>query len=510
MRSIRHREIVLVDEHDEPEDGLEAELMTLAASKGGRTRPKAQKRPRRRAWVLRRALVAADLVGLLLALALTQTFAVRVVEPQELAISALLILGFPGWVLLAQMYGLYDHVEIGAARSTADDLPGLVLMCTFATWIGLLLVNASGIAHPRLGITTTFWLAAIALIVIGRALARWLVQRSAGLREPTLIIGTGRVAQRIATRLASRPDYCLDVVGFVDDDPLEVPEDLPPLLGKAAELEPIVHAYDVERVIVAFSRASSDEHVGLLRRCADLRVRVEVVPRMYEVIGSRTHVHDLGGIPLVSLGPARLTRSGRLVKRAFDLVFAGLAVVVLAPFFAFAAWRIKSGSPGPVFFRQERMGAGGKRFQMLKFRTMDADAEERKANVAYMNKHTERGPRMFKVADDPRVTTFGRFLRSWSLDELPQLLNVLRGEMSLVGPRPLILDEDDNVLGHHRRRLRLTPGLTGLWQVLGRSDIPFSEMITLDYVYVTNWSLWGDVKLLSRTVPAILSKRGAY
>ncbi len=117
---------------------------------------------------------------------------------------------------------------------------------------------------------------------------------------------------------------------------------------------------------------------------------------------------------------------------------------------------------------------------------------------------------MFKVADDPRVTTFGRFLRSWSLDELPQLFNVLRGEMSLVGPRPLILDEDDNVLGHHRRRLHLTPGLTGLWQVLGRSDIPFSEMITLDYVYVTNWSLWGDVKLLTRTVPAIISKRGAY
>ena len=249
------------------------------------------------------------------------------------------------------------------------------------------------------------------LIVIGRALARWLVSRSAGLREPSLIIGTGHVAQRIATRLASRPDYCLDVAGFIDDDPLDLPEDLPPLLGKTAELEPIVRAYDIERVIVAFSRASSDEHVDLLRRCTELRVRVEVVPRMYEVIGSRTYVHDLGGIPLVSLGPARLTRSGRLIKRSFDLVFASLALVVLAPFFALAAWRIKAGSAGPAFFRQERMGAGGKRFELLKFRTMDANAEERKAKVAHLNKHTEAGPRMFKVADDPRVTTFGRFLR---------------------------------------------------------------------------------------------------
>ena len=141
MRSIRRRDIDLVDEWEEPVDGLEAELMTLAASKGGRTRPKAQKRPRSRAWVLRRALAAADFVGLLLALALTQTLAVRILEPQEIAITGLLIIGFPGWVLLAQMYGLYDHVEIGAARSTADDLPGLVLMCTFATWIGLLLVT---------------------------------------------------------------------------------------------------------------------------------------------------------------------------------------------------------------------------------------------------------------------------------------------------------------------------------------------------------------------------------
>jgi lipopolysaccharide/colanic/teichoic acid biosynthesis glycosyltransferase len=156
------------------------------------------------------------------------------------------------------------------------------------------------------------------------------------------------------------------------------------------------------------------------------------------------------------------------------------------------------------------MGAEGRRFQILKFRTMCADAEERKAELEHLNNHTEDGPRMFKIANDPRVTSFGRFLRRWSIDELPQLWNVLKGEMSLVGPRPLILAEDENVIGAGRERLRLTPGVTGLWQVLGRSDIPFREMITLDYLYVTNWSLWGDVKLLARTVPRVLQKSGAY
>jgi exopolysaccharide biosynthesis polyprenyl glycosylphosphotransferase len=511
MKPAGSRSLRSVDTYDEPQDGLEAELRILAARRAGERRPDVPaRRTRTRGWALRRALVAADLGGLCLALVLTQLLAVRVVEPQELAVNGLLLLGFPGWVVLAQMYGLYDHVEIGVARSTADDVPGLLLLSSFTAWVGLLLVNASGLAQPRLGIATTFWLAAIGLIIAGRVAARWFVQRRDDLREPTLIIGTDRVALRIARMLAARPEYGLDVVGFVDDEALEAPENLPPYLGSATELERLVRAYEVERVIVAFSRASADAHVDLLRRCADLRVRVEVVPRMYEVIGSRTWVHDLGGIPLVSLSPARLSRAARLVKRSFDLLVGGFALLVFTPFIAFAAWRIKAGSPGPVFFRQERMGAGGRRFQMFKFRTMSFDADERKHEVAHMNKHAEDGPRMFKVTDDPRITTFGRFLRSWSLDELPQLFNVLRGEMSLVGPRPLILDEDENILGHHRRRLHLTPGLTGLWQVLGRSDLPFSEMVTLDYVYVTNWSLWGDIKLLARTVPAIISKRGAY
>jgi len=231
---------------------------------------------------------------------------------------------------------------------------------------------------------------------------------------------------------------------------------------------------------------------------------------MFEVIGPKNRVHDLEGIPLVEVKPAKLSRSARFLKRCLDLAVAGSALVFFGPFMLFAAWRIRRDSRGPILFRQERMGSGGTRFEILKFRTMVADADQRKHEVAHLNKHSEGGSQMFKIANDPRVTRFGQFLRRWSLDELPQLLNVLHGEMSLVGPRPLILDEDENVVGRNRHRLDLLPGITGLWQVLGRSDIPFSEMVTIDYIYVMNWSLWGDVKLLVRTVPVVLRGRGAY
>jgi lipopolysaccharide/colanic/teichoic acid biosynthesis glycosyltransferase len=185
-------------------------------------------------------------------------------------------------------------------------------------------------------------------------------------------------------------------------------------------------------------------------------------------------------------------------------------LAVLSPLFAFIALRIKLEAPGPVFFRQERIGNRGRRFRIYKFRSMYMDADAHKGDVGHLNKHDETGPTMFKIPEDPRITPFGRTLRKWSMDELPQLINVVRGEMSLVGPRPLIIEEDRHIVGHGRRRLDLTPGLTGLWQVMGRSDIPFAEMVTLDYLYVTNWSLWGDLKLLARTLPAVTRGRGAY
>ena len=206
----------------------------------------------------------------------------------------------------------------------------------------------------------------------------------------------------------------------------------------------------------------------------------------------------------------RLARSSKLLKRTTDIVLAGGGLILLSPLLASIACVIKLDGRGPVLFRQLRAGHGGKVFRILKFRTMVLEAEEQKAELVHLNRHARPGndPRMFKIPDDPRITRFGRFLRRYSLDELPQLVNVLRGEMSLVGPRPLILDEAHYVDDWARVRTNLRPGMTGLWQVLGRSEISFEEMVKLDYVYVTTWSLWHDFRLLFRTIPVVVRAGG--
>jgi exopolysaccharide biosynthesis polyprenyl glycosylphosphotransferase len=328
--------------------------------------------------------------------------------------------------------------------------------------------------------------------------------------EPTLVVGTGRIARRVVEKLAARPEYGIRVIGFVDDDPLTDHIGDAPYLGQTDEIERLVQEHGVHRVILAFSRAGDSRGVELVRRCNQVGVQVDVVPRLYEVLGSKTHVHELDGLPLVSLHSARLPRSARMVKRMLDITVAATMLTLLSPLLALIALRVKIETPGPVFFRQERIGWRGRRFRIFKFRSMYVDADQCKNDVGHLNKHGEDGPTMFKIPEDPRITPFGRKIRKWSLDELPQLINVVRGEMSLVGPRPLIVEEDRHIVGHGRRRLDLTPGLTGLWQVMGRSDIPFAEMVTLDYLYVTNWSLWGDLKLLARTLPAITTGRGSY
>ena len=240
-------------------------------------------------------------------------------------------------------------------------------------------------------------------------------------------------------------------------------------------------------------------------------VQVDIVPRLFEVVGSRAAVYSLEGTPLLGLTPPVLGASHRIAKRAMDISGAIFGLVVLSPLFLATAIAIRMNGEGPIFFRQIRIGRGQKPFTIIKFRTMVPDAEERKAEVAHLNAHFGLGDaRMFKIPDDPRQTQVGRFLRKYSIDEFPQLWNVLCGQMSLVGPRPLIPHEHQFVNDWGLRRLDLTPGLTGLWQVCGRSEVTFSQMLVLDYLYVTNWSLWGDIKLILRTVPALMGKtRGA-
>jgi exopolysaccharide biosynthesis polyprenyl glycosylphosphotransferase len=282
------------------------------------------------------------------------------------------------------------------------------------------------------------------------------------------------------------------------------------LLGTTSDLPELVRIHSVHRVAIAFSTDSHEQTLEVIRSMQDSEVQIDIVPRMFEVLGTNAQLHTVEGLPLVGLPIPRLSTSERFLKRSLDLLGATAGLILLSPLFALTALAIRLNSRGPVYFRQIRMGSGGRTFSVLKFRTMTEDAEVQKTALMHLNMHNGDDPRMFKVPNDPRVTRVGGFLRRWRIDELPQLFNVLRGEMSLVGPRPLILDEDQHVERWARRRLNLKPGMTGLWQVLGASDIPFDEMTKLDYLYVTNWSLREDLRLIMLTLPALVRVRAAY
>jgi exopolysaccharide biosynthesis polyprenyl glycosylphosphotransferase len=470
-----------------------------------------------RGWLVRRTLLAADVIGLVLALTLSEWLVNRHTHTGAVGAHTeifVFLASLPGWIVIAKIYGLYAHDEERTDHSTTDDFAGvfhMVTVCTWLFWVGTYLTR---LAHPTTPKLVLFWAAAIAFVSIGRASARGLAHRSVAYLQNTVIVGAGDVGQLIAKKLLNHPEYGINLVGFADARPKERREDLEhlALLGDTSRLPAIIRLFDVERVIVAFSNESHQETLDLLRSLSDLDVQIDIVPRLFELLSPGAGIHTVEGVPLVGLPPTRLSRSSRLLKRWMDLALAVAALVVLTPFFAVAAFLIKIDSPGPVFFRQLRMGSGDRAFRIWKFRTMAVDADARKHAYAHLNKHARPGGdgRMFKIPNDPRVTRVGRLLRRYSVDELPQLFNVVAGEMSLVGPRPLILQEDDCISHWGRRRLSLKPGITGLWQVLGRSEIPFAEMVRLDYLYVTTWSLTSDVKIMFRTVPLLFGSRRSY
>ncbi len=472
----------------------------------------------RRGALVRRALLVADVSGLIVAFLLANVLvgssdatSDRVTPGFEWVA---FLLAIPGWLLLLHLEGLYDRDAERTDHSTVDDIVGVFRSVTIGVWIFALFGVATGLVQPVLARLGVFWLAAVVLIPVLRAGARALCRHLPGYMQHAVIVGAGHVGQQLALKLMNHREYGIKLIGFVDDRPTELDDELaerlPLLLGGPARLRDFVLEHRVERVIFAFSNDSHEAVLANIRAIRDLDVQIDIVPRYFEVFGGGAEVHTLEGIPLVGLRPMRLSRSSRILKRTFDFVAATLGLLFLGPLFAAVALCIKLGSRGPVFFRQVRRGANGTTFRIYKFRTMVAEAEEKKADVVHLNMHRDRDPRMTKIPDDPRVTRVGRFLRRTSIDELPQLINVIKGEMSLVGPRPLILEEDAYVLEWARKRLDLKPGITGLWQVLGRSDIPFDEMTKLDYVYVTNWSLREDIRLILLTIPSLLRPRRAF
>lgn len=476
-----------------------------------------QRRPSRgRGWLVRRMLLTADLLGLVLAFLLSQYIA-GAQDSGKVSVRnefLLFVLVLPGWVLAAKLYGLYDRDEERTDHSTGDDLVGVFNVISIGSWAFVVAAAVTGLAEVNLPKALLFWGLAVMLVSIARATARALCRRTAAYVQRTVIVGAGKVGQLVARKVLTHPEYGLEVVGFVDAAPIALQGDIShlPIVGDPDELPRLIEQLGVDRVVFAFSNDPHGSYLSALRTCRDLQIQTDIVPRFFEMVGPGAALHTLGGLSLVGLGPSALPRSSQLVKRGIDVTVSAMALVLLAPFLVVIGLFIKLDSRGPVLFRQTRMGMGDRPFRMYKFRTMVVDADERKANFGHLNRYGTNGgdARMFKAKDDPRTTRAGRVLRRFSLDELPQLVNVLNGEMSMVGPRPLILDEDQHIADWGRTRLTLKPGITGPWQVLGRNDIPFEEMVTMDYLYVTNWSLMQDIVLMLRTVPAIVRTRDVY
>ena len=293
----------------------------------------------------------------------------------------------------------------------------------------------------------------------------------------------------------------------MDDDPrLPTAELLSTYLGPIGNLPSVCERMQVERVLVAFSKSPPTSVTEVLRQLPS-GVRISVVPRLFELVTWQSQMEELHGLTVMDIAPPRLGLWNRTAKRGLDLLVSSTLLLVLLPVMTVIAAVIKFTSPGPVFFRQDRVGYKGMTFKMVKFRSMKVGADVVKLDL---REHNDADGPLFKLRNDRRVTRVGRFLRSTSLDELPQLINVLLGQMSLVGPRPFVPDESAGIDGWAAKRFDVRPGMTGLWQTSGRSDLPFEELRQLDYAYVASWSFWWDLKILWHTPGSVFHKHGAY
>jgi exopolysaccharide biosynthesis polyprenyl glycosylphosphotransferase len=350
-------------------------------------------------------------------------------------------------------------------------------------------------------------LLALSRIVQNQAVG-WLRAHGVGVSR-VIIVGAGEVGRTVMRTIVARPELGYQVVGFVDDNVEKGRTDIGRFkaLGSTRNLVRLIEEEVVDEVVITLPWMYHRKIMGIVRECERRQVSAGIVPDLFQMSLSRVDVDDLGGVPLIGVREVGFGRGALLIRRGMDVVGASLGLVLGAPLLALIALAIRLDSPGPMVFRQTRVGAGGRRFEMYKFRSMHEGAEAELERLRDLNEAD--GP-LFKIHDDPRLTRVGRFLRRTSLDELPQLWNVLRGQMSLVGPRPPLPAEVSRYMEWHKRRLEVRPGMTGLWQVSGRSMISFDEMVLLDIYYIENWSPWLDFKILLRTIPKVLFGDGAY
>jgi exopolysaccharide biosynthesis polyprenyl glycosylphosphotransferase len=486
----------------------------VAAGPDGQPGPVPARGSRRRGWLMRRFLLAADLLALSLAFLVVDLLYVPS-PTQRVAIEALVTIAcLPAWVLAAKASGLYDRDDERTRHSTADELLEIAQLVTVGVWGFFALSWVTGLSHPRPPKLLTFWLLAIAAIVVFRTIARGIARRATAYVQNAVIVGAGDIGQLIGRKLVQHPEYGIRLVGFIDSDPKGWRGDLGSarLLGGPGELREVIPRYSIERVIIAFSSERHQEQLELLRAIREFDVQVDVVPRLFEAFSPQAELHTVEGLPLIGLPPMRMPRSSRFVKRCIDLAGASIGLILVAPVMGMSAILIKLGSPGPILFRQTRLGANQRKFTALKFRTMAVDTDEsphREYMRQIMDSRVEpTETSLYKLSRVDAVTRVGRILRATSLDELPQLINIVRGDMSLVGPRPCIPYELEFFEPQHFERFLVPAGLTGLWQVEARARSTFKEALDLDVAYVHGWSIGLDLSLLVRTPWGLFRPQG--
>ena len=467
---------------------------------------------------LRRILVTADLAALAMAAAAASLIVgglgMALGTNEQILTLALLS---PIFFLLAHTHGLYHladrHLDYTLAEELGPTFSTVSVWC-FAVTLGS---AALGAGSDDMAWVAFLWIGLMGAVLFNRAIVRRFTRNADWFRQKVMLVGDPVGIERVLRRIKRHPECGLDPRGRIHrtSSGLEAfytnEEGRRVELGhrpgnSAAEVLELLREADVERVVVTGWGEALAERTELIRLLAMAGVYVDVVSGEPEALMAGGTIHQLEGLSIMTVRPPQMTRLGKFSKRALDVAAASLGLLVTAPLLAYAAVRIKLDSEGPVFFRQKRCGAGGETFDVLKLRTMVSDAEDQKERL----RDESQTGNLFKLREDPRITPFGRKIRKRSVDELPQLWNVLRGDMSLVGPRPLPPDEARLAVDHFADRNHVRPGITGPWQIHGRSDIPFDDMVKLDYSYVSTWSLQEDLRLMIRTVGVVLGGRGAY
>jgi exopolysaccharide biosynthesis polyprenyl glycosylphosphotransferase len=472
----------------------------------------------RRRWVLIAALVVGDIVLINAAFIIAYWVRYRLqllwaIDPAYM-VSYFVFIPF-AMVLTALLLLLYRREGLYQLRHNVSWFDE-VLAIINATSAGIvMMVVLVFISRPSFYSRLIFFYAGTIIIVllsfsrlVKALVLRGMRRRGVGVAR-AIIVGAGEVGRTVMRTIVAQPELGFHIVGFVDDDPEKGTTDIGRFkaLGSLDKLYELIQDGEVDEVIITLPWQYYRKIMAIMAQCQRENVRVRIVPDLFQMTLGRMSVTTIAGIPLISTKPATYGGISRLAKRGVDILLSLLILAILSPLMLLIAVAVKLDSEGPVFYLQERVGKGGKPFRLYKFRSMAADADMRRDELSDLNEAD--GP-VFKIRDDPRCTPLGRLLRRFSLDELPQFFNVVKGDMSVIGPRPALPQEVEQYKPWHRRRLEVAPGITGLWQVSGRSDLPFDEMVLLDIYYAEQWSPSLDLKILLRTIPAVLLGSGAY